>query len=402
MALRDVDVLFISTHLGKYEAGYRRIEYFLKYFQSRRFDVSCIGVVHATASGIVKPFEKCYSIPFGVSSNSLAFFPINFVSSLFLIPLILTLRHKMIIVSIPDSYIILSSYIGSLLTRSKLIIDVRDPQEEIMVYRYKKGFSGLIAKIYRKINYSIYRKADGVLGVTKKLVRTIAKEIWRPVYLIPNGADLSNFKPLGKKEAREKLGLSLGSLLIGYVGALSSYGYYNILPVLEAIRKIRRELDIDIKLVVAGSIYDDGIKRIAESFGDEFKYLGVLDTKGVVTLLSASDLGIIPRIGDPIYDYAIPAKFYEYVAIGLPLLTMANRGSELARIVEKYKLGFVCDPGDQVCIEKAISMLVSSRSLLDEIRKNVLDYRKNVDRSIGAERLFRLISELMHVDERNV
>jgi hypothetical protein len=70
--------------------------------------------------------------------------------------------------------------------------------------------------------------------------------------------------------------------------------------------------------------------------------------------------------------------------------------------VEKYKLGFVCEPEDQVCIEKAITMLASNKSLMDDLRKNVLNYRRNVDRRIGAERLFSLVSELMRVDERNV
>jgi glycosyltransferase involved in cell wall biosynthesis len=280
--------------------------------------------------------------------------------------------------------------------RSKLIIDIRDPQEELMAYRYRKGFLGLIVKIYRQINYSIYRRSDGVLGVTEKLVRTIAKEISRSVYLVPNGADLSIFKPLDKKEARLKLGLSQGSLFIGYVGGLSSYGYYNILPILVAIRKIRRKLGIDVKLVAAGPIY---IKRIAEGFRDEFKYLGVLDTKGVVTLLSACDLGIIPRIGDPIYDYAIPVKFYEYVATGLPIIVIARKRNELAEVVERNKLGIVCEPGDHICLEEAIETLAMNRGLIDELRKNVLTFRKRIDREFGAKRLFELIIGLMQGDK---
>jgi glycosyltransferase involved in cell wall biosynthesis len=283
--------------------------------------------------------------------------------------------------------------------RSKLIIDIRDPQEELMVYRYRKVFLGLIVKIYRRINYSIYRRSDGVLGVTEKLVRTIAKEIGRPVYLVPNGADLSIFKPLDKEEARLRLGLSQETLFIGYVGGLSLYGYYNILPILAAIRKVRRELGIGIKLVAAGPIYDDSMRRIIEGFRDEFVYLGVLDTKGVITLLSACDLGVIPRIGDPIYDYAIPVKFYEYIATGLPIIVIARKRSELAEVVEKNKLGIICEPQDHICLEKAIETLAMNGGLIDGLRKNVLAFKKYVDRKIGAERLFKLISELMQTDK---
>jgi len=110
---------------------------------------------------------------------------------------------------------------------------------------------------------------------------------------------------------------------------LSSRGYYNLLPLLLAVRRLRRRLNVDIKLVAAGPILNDYIKRIIESFRDELIYLGLLDVKDVVILLSACDVGVVPRIDDPIYDYSLPIKFYEYVATGLPVIVMANRRSEL-------------------------------------------------------------------------
>jgi glycosyltransferase involved in cell wall biosynthesis len=260
---------------------------------------------------------------------------------------------------------------------------------------YKKSLSSFIVKVYKRINYSIYKKAQVVVGVTRTLITIMASEIHRLIHIIPNGVDLSIFKPLDKEEARLKLGLSRESLLIGYIGGLSSYGYYDILPILTAIRKVRRELNIDIKLVAAGSIYDESIKRIVEGFIDGFRYLGVLDTKGVITLLSACDLGVIPRVGDPIYDYAIPVKFYEYVATGLPIIVIARKHSELAEVVEKNKLGIVCEPQDHICLKSAITTFATNKTTLDKYKKNVLAFRGHIDRRIGAERLYKLINKLI-------
>ena len=388
--MNNIDVLFICNNLGETGAPYRRIGYFLKYFRSRGLKTSCIGFIHLTLHGIAKPFEGCYSASLHISSHSLAVLPLNFILSFLLIPLILILRPRIIIISIPDSYLVLASYIGGSLVRSKIIIDIRDPQEEIMSSMYKKGLFNFIAKVYKRINYSIYKRAQVVIGVTRTLVTMVASEIRRPVHLIPNGADLSIFKPLDKEEARLKLGLSRESLLIGYVGGLSSYGYYNILPILTAIRKARRELGIDIKLVVAGPIYDESIKRIIEGFRDEFRYLGVLDTKGVITLLSACDLGVIPRIGDPIYDYAIPVKFYEYVATGLPIIVIARKHSELAEVVERNKLGIVCEPQDHICLKNAVTTFATNKTTLDKYKKNVFAFRRHIDRRISAERLYKI------------
>jgi glycosyltransferase involved in cell wall biosynthesis len=393
--LNNIDVLFICNNLGETGAPYRRIGYFLKYFRSRGLKTICIGFIYLTRHGIAKPFEGCYSVPLGASLRSLAVLPLNFLLSFLLIPLILILRPRVIIISIPDSYLVLASYIGGSLVRSKIIIDIRDPQEEIMSSIYKKGLSSFIVKVYKRINYSIYKRAQVVVGVTRTLVTMMASEIRRLIYLIPNGVDLSIFKPLDKEEARLKLGLSRESLLIGCVGGLSSYGYYNILPILTAIRKVRRELSIDIKLVVAGPIYDDYMRRIIEGFRDESVYLGVLDTKGVITLLSACDLGVIPRIGDPIYDYAIPVKFYEYIATGLPIIVIARKCSELAEVVEKNKLGIVCEPQDHICLKSAVTTFATNKTTLDKYKKNVLAFRGHIDRRIGAERLYKLINKLI-------
>jgi len=392
-------VFIICTHAGEAEAAYKRLGYFIKYLKLRNLVISCIGFLQLYRSGIIKPSRECYKLPVIFSTrNPIIDLMINSIYSMSVLVIILFLRPKIVILSSPDSYPVVATSLGCKLAGSKLIIDIRDPQEELIVHKYKSGFSGLIAKIYRKINYSIYRRSNLVLGVTEKLVRTMATEVGRHVHLIPNGADLSIFKPLNKEEARLKLGLSRESLLIGYVGGLSSYGYYDILPILRAIRKAGRELGIDIKLVLAGPIYDDYMRRIIEGFRDELVYLGVLDTDSVIAILSACDLGVIPRIGDPIYDYAIPVKFYEYVATGLPIIVIARKQSELAEIVEKNKLGILCDPQDYICLEKAIETLAMNKGLIDEFRKNVLTFRKYIDRRIGAERLFKLIVELKQND----
>jgi glycosyltransferase involved in cell wall biosynthesis len=312
--------------------------------------------------------------------------------------LILILKPRIVVVSIPDSHLLLASYIGGLLVRSKIIIDIRDPQEKLMLISYKKGLSSFVAKAYKLINYSLYRRASAITGTTRTLVEWIAKDIGKHVYLIPNGADLYLFKGIDKREAKTKLGFNQGTLLIGYIGFLSSRGYYNIFPVFTAIQKVKRKLGIDVKFIAAGPIYDDGVKRFIHYFKEEFIYLGVLNTSGILTLLSACDVGVIPCVGNPIYDYAIPAKFYEYVAMELPIISIASKRSELADLIEKNRLGIVCEPQDHMCLEKAIETLAINKGLIGEFRKNVLTFRKYIDRRIGAERLFKLIVELMQND----
>ena len=391
--MKGLDVLIICTALTKNGAAYRRLSYFIKYSRSRGLQTSCVGFLQLSSFGIVKPSRECYGLPIIVSTRPIFELILNSILSLFVTIIILILRPKIVIVSIPAACPVIATYLGCILTRSKLVIDVRDPHEEIIAYRYRQGFSGLIAKTFKKINYSVYRRADAVVVVTKTLATMLANAIRRSIHLVPNGADLEVFVPIDKKEARKTLRLSQDSFLIAYIGPLTTLAYYNILPFLTVVRRIREKTGIDIELVAAGTLYED--KMLIEGFRDVLHYIGVLNVKGIVTLLSACDTGIVPRVGDPIYDYAVPAKFYEYIATGLPVIVTANRGSELAKIVEENNLGFVCEPGSQACLENTILKLATNRSLLYELKRNVFAFRRHIDRKIGAKKLYKLITELL-------
>jgi len=168
--LNNINVLFICSYLGESDAAYRRIRYFLEYLRSRSLRARCIGVIHLTSYGIIRPSKECYRVPLCVSSSSLAFLPINFVLSFSIIPLILILKPRIVVVSIPDSHLLLASYVGSLLVRSRIIVDIRDPQEKLMLISYKKGLSRFVAKTYKLINHSLYKRASEIIGTTRTLV----------------------------------------------------------------------------------------------------------------------------------------------------------------------------------------------------------------------------------------
>jgi len=392
--LKNLDVLIVSTAFGENTAAYRRLSYFARYLRSKGLRVSCIGFIGISSFGIIKPSRECYSVPFFISTYHILGLILNAFLSLLVATMILILRPKIVILSVPEVHPVIATYLGCVLTKSKLIIDIRDPEEVIIIHKYRQGFSGLIARIFKEVHYSIYRRASAITGVTRTLVSTLANMIRRTVHLVPNGADLEIFKPIDKVKARGILGLDQDYFLIVYIGSLTTRGYYDVLPVLKAIRKVRERTKINTKLVVAGPIFYDS-EKIVEEFRDVLCYMGILDVKDIITLLSACDVGIVPRIKDPIYNYSIPIKFYEYVATGLPVIAVANKESELAKIVEENKLGFICEPEDKVCLENTIIALATDNSLLNELKKNVLAFRRLIDRRIGAEGLYRLIKELL-------
>jgi len=94
------------------------------------------------------------------------------------------------------------------------------------------------------------------MGVTRSLVAMLARQIDRLVYLAPNGANLEIFKPFDSGQS---------SFLIAYVGGLSLRGYYDLLPLLLAIRGVRAKLGVDVKLAVTDPILMNSIRRSSKS-----------------------------------------------------------------------------------------------------------------------------------------
>lgn len=61
-------------------------------------------------------------------------------------------------------------------------------------------------------------------------------------------------------------------------------------------------------------------------------------------------------------NYQIPAKIYEYIATGNPIVTIAPRGSATFNLVRKHGLGLVSDTRDRDSIERSIKSALEGRA----------------------------------------
>jgi len=324
---------------------------------------------------------------------------INIALSLFLVPYLLVLKPRVIVLSVPDYYPLISVYLASKLMGAKLVIDFRDPVEEVCLRSFvlcNNRFEKLFVKwIIRRLNYALYRRANAIVTVTETARKILEDALGVKVFVAPNGADLEIFKPIDKREARRRLQLRDDDFVIAYAGAIG--GYYRPLELLKVIRKLEsKSVGKKVKLLLTGPILDKIHERILlERRVPNVMYLGVLDVNELKILYSAADLGLIPRVDDPAFDYALPVKFYEYIAMGLPVLALCRRESELARIITEKGLGFVCRPSDEMCIERTIETLLQNPEVYNELREKVLRYRKLVDRRIGGAVLIAILKYLI-------
>ncbi|MEM4582993.1 MAG: glycosyltransferase [Desulfurococcaceae archaeon] len=323
---------------------------------------------------------------------------LNVVLSFPLVFYIMHLRPKIILASVPEYSILIPSYVGARIVKAKLVVDIRDPPETSFHSTLTRtGQNTLIIKFINtlcRVYYSICSRAHLVTAVTENLKARLEKKSLKNVVVVPNGADLAVFKSIDRVVARQLLGMDDDTFLIAYTGMIG--GYHELIKVMILVRKLNTFSNRKIKLILAGPIVDKMHQRLINSLVSEniVIYLGNLDTRRLVEVLSASDIGIIPLIASPIFDYAIPVKFYEYIAIGLPVIVYCNKDSELWKLVEENGLGFACRPSDLYCVEHSLKTLML-KDAHSRIKIKVENYRSKVDRVLGARILLIIIKHLL-------
>jgi len=153
------------------------------------------------------------------------------------------------------------------------------------------------------------------------------------IEVIPNGVDTELFKPKNGNDKENK------NFIVTYVGGFHKYQGIDIL--IRAGKLLQEE---DIKFRIIGFQRGDlHIKRgIKQNLGKKAEVIDRLPRRDLVSYLNKSDVLIIPRPSYPSLEFSFATKFVEYISIGKPII--ATRVSQIAKLVEEYNCGLVCDP----------------------------------------------------------
>jgi len=399
-------IIMISTfHLPMPGAVWRRLGYFAEYLPLKGWKVFVLGALSPTRE-LLKSLHRLITVK---RSGKYALFNfqlrldllgwpsliINILGSLPVLIVALVLRPDILLISIPWHDILPMAYAAAKLSGSKLVIDVRDPLEYWL--HVSRGLSRRFYSLLIMLDYALMRKADLVVTVTPGLAELLAKHGVR-AHLVMNGADTRVFRPRSQHEAG-KLRLSEDKVTLVFSGYLGNY--YDAIPLLQAIARLPDKLKGKVVLLLVGGFSDASYARKFVRVAKELRLSGnvkvlqpIQDTRRLAEVLSAANAGIIMLVASELFDPAVPAKFYEYLACGLPIIALTRRGSCLWRLITKWGVGFACELHDLECITRALEKIFDE-NIIESIRANVLCVRPLIDRRWAAEKLHSLLCELM-------
>ncbi len=257
--------------------------------------------------------------------------------------------------------------------RTKVVITMHD--SSIKEEAKKLGLKGFVYYYYYQVlSYFLKYLSDRMI-FHSEFGKDIAIKGWnfnpKELEVIPLGSPM-DINKLDKQTSKNELGYSNKKILIifGFIKEARDYSM-----VIEATRK----LDKDVVLLVAGDIQlekheivrDNILKKVEElGLKERVKLLGHVEEKDIPTLLSATDIGIIPysrSIGD-----FTSATMAMQLAYNIPIL-VTNLST-----FENFKKNIGCiETYDKDCVEdlvKKINDLLHNESKIKQLKENSQRY----------------------------
>jgi hypothetical protein len=216
-----------------------------------------------------------------------------------------------------------------------VIIDFRDPFSfnQYVILDKKEAFR----KKAQKIEKEIFKDIDHINIVSKtwrENYETLYPETSSKLSLIHNGYDEEDFVDLGYKTKNSKF-------TIGYNGTFSRV--VPIEPLMTAIKKIHQHHGISICLSIATPIKKDKLEsRFSYLFeNDLIDYKGFLPHRNSLENIYHSDISALILNDIDATKGMLPAKTFEYLRIGNPILVLHLKHGHLSDIIDKTKTGIV-------------------------------------------------------------
>ncbi len=313
-------------------------------------------------------------------NNAIFFILIILLSLKIVLIFLLSKKTDIVIVSVPTGSIGVGAILACKLLRKRYVIDYRDRWEDYAISINNQPQKSFYI-ILKKILITFYRSST--LVVVPPKVVSIFKKIGQNAYLMQNGADVRTFKPINQKNDQK--------FKLVYVNGPEYYDYNLIFKAIKLV-----SID-NLELLLIGKMPEAISKKIDSDIRDKIIFLGeISDHNQLSALIAKSDVGLLPLSIDYIQaESAVPTKFFEYCACGLPVIATTAPGSALSELITKNQIGIAVPSMDEKEFAKAIIEIKSDSQFRIESGKRArVLIEEEFDRSKIAEKYLDLLTKI--------
>ncbi|MCF8085088.1 MAG: glycosyltransferase family 4 protein, partial [Deltaproteobacteria bacterium] len=275
------------------------------------------------------------------------------------------------------------------------IFEVRDLMADALVasqYSRNKMFN----RIAKAVENMIYRKADHVItvsdGIKKAILRAGIPE--SKITPVKNGYEPQIFKnPDRSINPRKDFGWGDRFVVI-YAGGLTQS--YDIPTLLKAAELTRDDREILYAVIGDGEKKQHYLEYCGQKGLRNVQFYKPRPRKMMPHILAAADVGVHLFPDDPLWDYVLGNKPFDYLGSGLPMI-YSGRG-DTADLVIKARAGFVVHPERPDELAEKIIWLKSHREKARSMGERGMEYVKtHCDRFVLLKPLDAVIQNLLQI-----
>lgn len=260
---------------------------------------------------------------------------------------------NVVIVTVPAFSAALAALMIARMARVKLILDYRDEWTNNMT-TYRKPFGRYLSKALERAAVS---QASAIVLCTDVMRRDFEKsfgELSSAVRtVIYNGFEHEEFQP-------NVLSPRIDTNMI-YAGNL--YGNRQLSVIAPALRELMRTGDISARTfrlhVFARLSAAQRAEIRKEGLEDIVQIHNPVSYDEIRGIFKGADILFLPS-GDEV-NYAVPFKFFDYLAARRPIFAVASRASAVYELMQSVDCGVFAEIGNQLEISAALSGLVANK-----------------------------------------
>ena len=270
---------------------------------------------------------------------------------------------------------------ATLLRRKPFVFEVRDlwpelPREMGVIT------NPVILWAMGVLEWMSYHSARGCIGLSPGIVQGINRRGISPdrVAMVPNGCDLEMFNPLFGDVLRPD-GVGEGDFVAVFTGA---HGIANGLDAVLDVAKVlteRRRSDIRLVFIGDGKLKPALVARAEREGLVNCLFIDSVSKLKLTAYLRGADAGLMLLANVPAFYYGTsPNKFFDYIAIGLPVLN--NYPGWLAGMIKDNNCGLAIEPDNPIAFANALEKMADNPLLRKEMSSNARNFAvKEFDRA---------------------
>lgn len=313
----------------------------------------------------------------------------------------LTLKKPDVVVTETDPFLL--AFVGRWLQwrhGAEFVVYLQDiyPDIAVAVGKLREGW---ISRCVRWLLFSVYRKADVVVVLSRDMERTcreygISADALR---VIPNWADTARVQPQKQVNLfRNEHGLN-DAFVVMYSGNMGLA--HTLSPILDAAETLGDHPKVCFALIGDGAQRKDLMAAAETRQLKNIRFFPYQPREQLAQSLSAADVHLISMQPEAT-GLLMPSKLYGILASGSAVIALADPQSELAETIQQRELGYVCDPRSADAGAERLAYVINF--LADnpaEVQTLGLNARRiaeaEFDRSIQTARFAAMLSELVDI-----